>query len=352
MVVNGLTGMQERAEEAGQLLDWAFRETGNYTVATKGAVLADAPVEYGDSKTVPLTVSQDLLLTLPQGDREKVTAKAVVNTPILAPIAPGQEVGKLVVTAPNMPEFTYPLVAAQDVPEIGFGGRISSTSSAWCSASRNRSRNEQGAAGRARFIIFEGGEGAGKSTQVQRLADALRARGEDVVTTREPGGSPGAEAIRGLLVEGDTGALVAGDRGAAASSPRAPIISTAPSGRRSPAGQWVICDRFADSTMAYQGYGMGLDRAWLDELRKRVVGDTEPDLTLVLDLPVEVGLGARASPASATRRMGRAFHEPLRAGFLAIAAADAATLRRDRRRQRASTRWRTEVLAAVAAPMG
>jgi D-alanyl-D-alanine carboxypeptidase (penicillin-binding protein 5/6) len=124
MVVHGLTGMQERADEAGQLLDWAFRETGNYTVASKGSVLADAPVEYGDSPAVPLTVSQDLVLTLPKGDREKVTAKAVVNTPIMAPIASGQEVGKLIVTVPNMPEFTYPLVAAKDVPEVGLGGRI------------------------------------------------------------------------------------------------------------------------------------------------------------------------------------------------------------------------------------
>jgi serine-type D-Ala-D-Ala carboxypeptidase (penicillin-binding protein 5/6) len=124
MVVHGLTGMQERADEAGQLLDWAFRETGNYTVATKGSVLAEAPVEYGDSQSVPLTVAQDLLLTLPKGDREKVTAKAVVNTPIVAPLASGQEVGKLIVTVPNMPEFTYPLVAAKDVPEVGIGGRI------------------------------------------------------------------------------------------------------------------------------------------------------------------------------------------------------------------------------------
>jgi len=124
MVVHGLTGMQERADETGQLLDWAFRETGNFTVAAKGAVLAEAPVEYGGSESVPLTVAQDLVLTLPRGDREKVTAKAVVATPVMAPLAAGQELGKLVVTVPNMPEFTYPLVAAQDVPEMGFGGRI------------------------------------------------------------------------------------------------------------------------------------------------------------------------------------------------------------------------------------
>lgn len=124
MVVHGLTGMQERADEAGQLLDWAFRETGNYTVASQGAVLAEAPVEYGDTETVPLTVSQNLVLTLPKGDREKIAAKAVVNTPIIAPIAAGQQLGKLIVTVPNMPEFTYPLVAAKDVAEMGIGGRI------------------------------------------------------------------------------------------------------------------------------------------------------------------------------------------------------------------------------------
>jgi D-alanyl-D-alanine carboxypeptidase (penicillin-binding protein 5/6) len=124
MVVHGLTGMQERADEAGQLLDWAFRETGNYTVAAKGTVLADAPVEYGDSETVQLTVANDLVLTLPRGDREKLVAKAVLATPVMAPLTAGQEVGKLVVTVPNMPDFSYPLVAAQDVPEMGFVGRI------------------------------------------------------------------------------------------------------------------------------------------------------------------------------------------------------------------------------------
>jgi D-alanyl-D-alanine carboxypeptidase (penicillin-binding protein 5/6) len=124
MVVHGLSDMQERADEAGQLLDWAFRETGNYTVASKGAMLAEAPVEYGAAEKVPLTTGQDLVLTLPKADRQKVTAKAVVNTPIVAPLKAGQELGKLIVTAPNMPDFTYPLVAAQDVAEIGLTGRI------------------------------------------------------------------------------------------------------------------------------------------------------------------------------------------------------------------------------------
>jgi D-alanyl-D-alanine carboxypeptidase (penicillin-binding protein 5/6) len=124
MVVQGLTGMQERADETGQLLDWAFRETGNFTVVSKGAVLAEAPVEYGEAPAVPLTVAQDLTLTLPRADRQKVTAKAVVPTPIMAPVAAGQEIGKLVVSAPNMPDFTISIIAAQDVPEVGLGGRI------------------------------------------------------------------------------------------------------------------------------------------------------------------------------------------------------------------------------------
>ncbi|HEY3145088.1 MAG TPA: D-alanyl-D-alanine carboxypeptidase family protein [Dongiaceae bacterium] len=124
MVVHGLSDMQERADEEGQLLDWAYRETANYTVAAKGAVLAEAPVEYGASPNVPLTITKDLVLTLPKADRQKVTAKAVISTPIKAPLSAGQELGKLVVSAPNMPEFTYPLVAAQDVGEMGLGGRI------------------------------------------------------------------------------------------------------------------------------------------------------------------------------------------------------------------------------------
>lgn len=170
-----------------------------------------------------------------------------------------------------------------------------------------------------RFIIFEGGEGAGKSTQVQRLADALRARGQDVVTTREPGGSPGAEAIRTLLVSGDTERWSPGTEALLIYAARMDHLDRTirPALAK---GQWVICDRFADSTMAYQGYGMGVDRAWLEQLRKRVVGDTEPGLTLIFDLPVEVGL-ARAVASQRYEKMGREFHEKLRGAFLDIAAA-------------------------------
>ena len=173
------------------------------------------------------------------------------------------------------------------------------------------------AQGPARFIVFEGGEGAGKSTQVQRLADALRARGQDVVTTREPGGSPGAEAVRGLLVSGDTARWSPETEALLINAARADHLDR--TNRTALAkGHWVICDRFADSTMAYQGYGMGLDRAWLETLRKRIVGDTEPGLTLIFDLPVDVGLG-RAVASQRYEKMGCAFHETLRTAFQEIA---------------------------------
>jgi dTMP kinase len=138
-----------------------------------------------------------------------------------------------------------------------------------------------------------------------------------VVTTREPGGSPGAEAIRGLLVSGDTARWSPETEALLINAARADHLDRTirPALAK---GQWVICDRFADSTMAYQGHGMGLDRAWLEALRKRVVGDTEPGLTLVFDLPVDVGLG-RAVASQRYEKMGRAFHETLRAAFQEIA---------------------------------
>ena len=146
MVVHGLTGMQERADEAGQLLDWAFRETGNYTVATKGAVLAEAPVEYGETKTVPLTVAQDLVLTLPKADREKVTAKAVVNDADRG--ADRRRAGARQAdrdrrrTCRSSPIRWSPRRTCRRSASAAASW---STSAAWCSASRNRSRNEQGA---------------------------------------------------------------------------------------------------------------------------------------------------------------------------------------------------------------
>jgi dTMP kinase len=174
-----------------------------------------------------------------------------------------------------------------------------------------------------RFITLEGGEGAGKSTHLRRLGEAMRAAGETVVLTREPGGSQGAEQIRTLLVGGAvnrwepmTEALLhyAARRDHVERTIR-PALD---------AGSWVLCDRFSDSTMAYQGYGQGLARDWIESLHRVVLGEFNPELTLILDLPVEQGLVRardRSGAAGEDRyeRMGLGFHERLRAGFLDIA---------------------------------
>ena len=174
---------------------------------------------------------------------------------------------------------------------------------------------------RGRFITFEGGEGAGKSTQVQRLAARLSADGREVVTTREPGGSPGAESLRELVLRGDP------DRWS-------PVTETLLmyAARRDhvervirPAlarGAWVVCDRFADSTRAYQGAAGGTAPALIAALETHILEDTRPDLTLVFDLPVEVGLARAYARAGAEMRFeskGAAFHERLREAFRAIA---------------------------------
>lgn len=179
-----------------------------------------------------------------------------------------------------------------------------------------------GAVRQGRFITLEGGEGAGKSTQIARLAAALEARGLPILATREPGGAPGAEEIRRLLVEG------APDRWDPLTEALLHFAARREHLRRTvePAlrrGDWVLCDRFADSTMAYQGYGHGLGRAPVDCLQALVLGGLRPDLTLILDLPVAEGLaraGQRRSRETRYEEMDSAFHERLRAGFHDIAA--------------------------------
>lgn len=174
---------------------------------------------------------------------------------------------------------------------------------------------------RGRLITLEGGEGAGKSTQLKRLADALRDNGVTVITTREPGGAPGAEQIRRLLVEGDperwdpeTEALLhfAARREHLRHTIR-PALDR---------GDWVLSDRFTDSTMAYQGYGHRLGPEWIVRLQAVAIGDFRPDLTLILDLPAAEGLRratGRTSDETRYERMDGGFHERMRRGFLAIA---------------------------------
>jgi dTMP kinase len=173
-----------------------------------------------------------------------------------------------------------------------------------------------------RFITLEGGEGAGKSTQIARLKSWLEERGHRVTATREPGGSPGAEMIRKLLVEGPverwdgtTEALLH------FAARREHLRSTVwPALKR---GEWVVSDRFADSTLAYQGYGHGIERGIFEQLYQVAVGDFRPDLTVILDLPIEIGLKRAAERRGAETRyesLPREFHARVRSGFLEIAA--------------------------------
>lgn len=174
-----------------------------------------------------------------------------------------------------------------------------------------------------RFITFEGGEGTGKSTQARLLADALDAWGYDVLLTREPGGTPGAEAIRALIVQGavdrwdpltETLLLSAARRDHVERLIKPALAD----------GVWVLCDRFADSTRAYQGYGEGLPLEVVDRLTDLATGGLVPDLTLVHDLSVEAGLARAASrdgdASGRFERFDRGFHGRLRDGFLEIAA--------------------------------
>ena len=175
-----------------------------------------------------------------------------------------------------------------------------------------------------RFITLEGGEGAGKSTQVRRLAAALVKKGVAAVTTREPGGSPGAEEIRGLLVNGAPGRWDALSETLLIYAARADHVKHV-IGPALVAGTWVICDRFSDSTYAYQGAGRGLQRETIRRIDAVVLDDFRPDLTLVLDLDVETGLkraGARGAAESRFENFDRDFHEKLRQAFLDIARRD------------------------------
>ncbi|HIC29927.1 MAG TPA: dTMP kinase, partial [Rhodospirillales bacterium] len=181
-----------------------------------------------------------------------------------------------------------------------------------------------------KFISLEGGEGAGKTTQIKMLADTLKAAGFDPVITREPGGAPGAEMIRSLLVEGDI------DRWQPMTEALLHFAARLEHVRETIApaleeGQWVVSDRFSDSTIAYQGYGHDLGQETMARLHELVLGGFQTDLTLILDIPVEAGL-ARAGKREAGKieagesagedryeRMDLDFHRRLRDGFLGIA---------------------------------
>ena len=173
---------------------------------------------------------------------------------------------------------------------------------------------------RGKFITFEGGEGGGKSTQAARMAGYLRGKGLEVLETREPGGTPESEALRDLLVQGDP------DRWSALSELLLITAARVEHVNRliEPAlteGKWVICDRFADSTLAYQGIAGELGLELVEQLQKLAIGATAPDVTFLLDVRAEAGLQRAEKRGGAARfeKKGAAFHQTLRDGFLALA---------------------------------
>lgn len=175
------------------------------------------------------------------------------------------------------------------------------------------------------FISLEGGEGAGKSTQIKLLKEWLEGLELEICATREPGGSEGAEQIRDLLVKGD------GDRWVPMTEALLMAASRAEHVERTikpalHAGKWVLCDRFLDSSVAYQGAGRRLGMEKVRDLQTMALGEFLPDLTLILDLPVEVGLGrakaresAKADSEDRFEKLDTSFHDTLRAAYLSIA---------------------------------
>ncbi|UAJ09380.1 dTMP kinase [Glacieibacterium megasporae] len=179
-----------------------------------------------------------------------------------------------------------------------------------------------------RFITLEGGEGAGKSTQAALLVTALRAEGLEVVATREPGGTPGAEAIRALIVEGDPDRWSALTELLLVNAARADHVARLirPALER---GAWVVCDRYVDSTLAYQGAGKGVPREALIDQHRLATGNLWPDLTLVLDLPVDLG-ETRAIGRGRLDRFeltGGGFHDRVAKAFRASVVDDPARVR-------------------------
>ena len=174
---------------------------------------------------------------------------------------------------------------------------------------------------RGKFITLEGGEGAGKSTQVKRLADFLRGKGFEVVQTREVGGAPSAEAIRELwLTKGEGYWDALSELLLVMAARREHLVKTVwPALER---GAWVVSDRFADSSRAYQGIGLGLGMDAVEELYRRIAPNFEPDLTLLLDLPVETGLArmtARGGQDDVYQQKDKFFHQKLRDAYLDLA---------------------------------
>jgi dTMP kinase len=171
--------------------------------------------------------------------------------------------------------------------------------------------------GRQVFIVIEGIEGSGKSTLLEGLARRFRAEGRDVVTTREPGGTPAGDAIRAIFLDRKltVGSLTEAFLVNAARAQHVADVIRPALG----SGTTVLCDRFTDSTLAYQGYGRGLDVQMLRDLCNAASAGLEPDLTMLIDLPVDVARTRMKAEPDRIERQDDSFHQRVRMGFLALA---------------------------------
>ena len=174
------------------------------------------------------------------------------------------------------------------------------------------------------FITFEGPDGSGKTTQIHRLIPVLQEKGLDIVQTREPGGTEIGDQIRSVIMNMKNKSMHPRAEILLFCASRAQLVEELirPSLRE---GKFVLCDRYADSTMAYQGYGHGLDRETLSQLLNFATGGLKPDLTLLFDISAEAGLRRRLSNHEEWNRMddyALQFHERVRSGYLAMAAAE------------------------------
>jgi dTMP kinase len=176
-----------------------------------------------------------------------------------------------------------------------------------------------------KFITFEGGEGAGKSTQIVLLAERLDRQGVSVTVTREPGGTPRAEAVRDLILSGRAARFGPEGEALLFSAARADHVAEVIAPALA-SGGWVLCDRFIDSTLVYQGGPGGVATSELERLARLAIGDTRPDLTIILDLPVETGLARASARGGQTgaqpdrfEQEGERIHDDRRQAFLEIA---------------------------------
>ena len=292
VVVGGLESAKEREAEARRLLDWGFKSFKPFRLFDAGQTVSDALVWGGTKHYVPLVGNGDINIILPANATGKVAASIVYQGPIKAPIRKGDQVAVLRVTsAESQATNEIPLYAGDDIGQSNFAMRgLDSSAGACLRLAAVAMQRESGDTGR--FITFEGGEGSGKSTQAGILANRLTRAGRKVFATREPGGSPAAEEIREALLSGRVSQFGPFAEAVMFAVARADHVENA-IGQALHEGKWVVCDRFFDSTRAYQGATAGVPRGLINALERLTVGDLSPDITFILDIPPEAGTCAR-----------------------------------------------------------